>query len=422
MQYKFSDIGEKLSGHSGIAELMDDLGHALSQAGSDKIITMGGGNPAHIPRMQQLWRSRMREILEDEGCFDRAVGNYDPPAGNLRFREAVAGCLREKFDWKLGPENIAITCGGQTAFFFLFTLLAGQSSGQRRSILLPLCPEYIGYADQGLTQAALVARKPIVHELENNRFKYAIDFDNLELGPEIAAICVSRPTNPTGNVLTDDEVAHLAELAQGHGIPLIIDGAYGAPFPNAVFTEIKPVWNPGMILSLSLSKLGLPGTRPGSVVADEEIATRLTAMTGIIGLANPNLGQALVTPLLENGELIRHSQEVIQPYYREKSCQIQSLVEEEFGSSFPFGMHVSEGAFFLWLRFPELPVSSIELYKRLKQRGVLIVPGEYFFYGLDQAEDEWAHRRQCIRVTFSQPDRLMQRGIATLAESLRELH
>ena len=42
---------------------------------------------------------------------------------------------------------------------------------------------------------------------------------------------VSRPTNPTGNVLTDDEIRQLADLAKAHGIPLIIDNATAPPSP-----------------------------------------------------------------------------------------------------------------------------------------------------------------------------------------------
>ena len=59
-----------------------------------------------------------------------------------------------------------------------------------------------------------------------------------------------------------------------HGIPLIIDGAYGLPFPNILFSEARPHWNENTILVLSLSKLGLPGVRTGIVVAREEIVRR----------------------------------------------------------------------------------------------------------------------------------------------------
>ena len=40
--------------------------------------------------------------------------------------------------------------------------------------------------------------------------------------------------------MTDEEIGHLADLAAEHHIPLIIDNAYGAPFPNILFTDVKP--------------------------------------------------------------------------------------------------------------------------------------------------------------------------------------
>lgn len=427
MDIEPTQIGSSLSGPSGIVELMDDLGTALSGSAGRVMHMLGGGNPAHIPAMQAVWRERMREILGDEVYFDRMLANYDGPAGSPRFRSAMAAFLRNQYGWEVGPENIAVTNGGQTAFFFLFTMLAGQMpGGAARRVLMPLVPEYIGYADQGLTPTALVSQQPRIDLLEGHEFKYRIDFEAVAqtLDREnVGAICASRPTNPTGNVLTDDEVAHLARLASERQIPLLIDNAYGEPFPGAVFEPIAPVWNRDMVMTFSLSKLGLPGTRTGIVLADEPIIHRIRAMTGNIGLANNNIGQALVEPLLASGEIARLSREVIRPYYYEKSRVARQLLAEHFADDFPYRVHRSEGAFFLWLWLPELPIPTRQLYQRLKERGVLIVPGEYFFFGLDgQSEADCPHRRQCLRMTFSQSHDTVEQGIAIIAQELRELH
>ena len=66
-------------------------------------------------------------------------------------------------------------------------------------------------------------------------FKYSIDFKCLNIDENIGAICVSRPTNPSGNVLTNEEMEQLHDLAEANDIPLIIDNAYGAPFPKYYF-------------------------------------------------------------------------------------------------------------------------------------------------------------------------------------------
>jgi valine--pyruvate aminotransferase len=427
MPFTYSTLGERLTRHSGIVELMDDLGHALAEAGSRPVCMLGGGNPAHIPAVQEVWRRRLAEIAADPAECDRVLSNYDPPAGNLRFRESVAACLSREYGWPITAANVAVTCGGQSAFFYLFNLLAGDAPGGRRRVLLPLMPEYIGYADQGLSDATFTSCRPRIEHTGPHEFKYHVDFDAVAHhfasngANELAAICVTRPTNPSGNVLADDELTRLADLARQRGVPLIVDNAYGEPFPGAIFAPTRPIWDPGVILTFSLSKLGLPGVRTGIVVADEDIVRRLASLTAIVGLANTNLGQAIVRPLLDSGELLRLSREVIRPYYFEKSQLATALIRQEFGDSFPFAIHKSEGAFFLWLWLPELPVTSRELYKRLKARGVLVVSGEYFFYGLGD-QPPWPHATQCLRVSFTQPAEIVARGVALMADELRQIH
>lgn len=417
MSYEFSQFGCQLGCGSGIEELMDDLGNALAKGGPDTKM-LGGGQPALIPEMNAIWRRRLEEILAEHGEMEKAVCKYDGPRGNPKFLEALATLFRETFGWKVGPENLAITSGGQTAFFFLFNLLGGaMRDGRRKKILLPLVPEYIGYANQSVTGDMFRAVLPKIEKTGAHEFKYRVDFDKLEITEDIAAICVSRPTNPTGNVLTDAEIERLAKLAKQHNIPLIIDNAYGAPFPNIIFTEATPIWDENIILTLSMSKIGLPGTRTGIVVARKEVAAAVASMSAIVGLANPSIGQAIMQPLVESGEILRLSNEVVKPFYVEKSRLAQQWVHESFGGDFEYYIHRSEGALFLWLWFPGMPITSRELYERLKARGVLIISGHYFFIGLDDAE--WRHQHECLRMTFTMDEATVRDGIRIIGEEVR---
>ncbi len=419
MTPEYSKFGEQLCKGSGIEELMYDLGNALTTAGPD-VKMLGGGQPAHIPEVDALWRKRMEEIMADGQCFENMVGNYDPPQGNPHFITALAKMLRENFGWDVTEKNIAITSGGQTAFFFLFNSLAGRmGDGSRKKILLPLVPEYIGYANQSVGEDFFKAVKPIIEEVGDSQFKYRVDFDALEITDDIAAICVSRPTNPTGNVLTDNEMKRLADLAKQHDIPFIIDNAYGAPFPNIFFSDANPMWDEQVILTLSLSKIGLPGTRTGIVVANEAVASAVASMSAIIGLSNNNIGQTMMTPLVENGDILKLSNNIVKPYYVEKTKQAQGWVKEYFDESVPYRYHVSEGALFLWLWFKDMPVSSKVLYTKLKEREVLIVSGHYFFFGLDE---EWSHTDECIRVTYTMPEEKVRGGIEIIAEVVKEIY
>lgn len=416
MSDKFSNFGQRLCNGSGIGELMDDLGNALATGGPD-IRMLGGGQPAHIPEVNALWRKRLEEIMAVPGGVDKMLANYDPPRGNPLFLESVAKLFRDEFGWDITAKNVAITAGGQTAFFFLFNTLAGEfKNGSAKKILLPLVPEYIGYANQSVGSDIFRAVKPIIEKIGEHDFKYRVDFENLNVDDDIAAICVSRPTNPTGNVLTDEEISKLRALADEKGIPLIIDNAYGAPFPNIIFTEATPVWNENIVLTLSLSKIGLPGTRTGIVIASEEVAAAVSSMSAIVGLANGNVGQAIMQPLVESGEILKLSNDVVRPYYVEKSKQARAWVDECFDASLPYRVHLSEGALFLWLWFEDLPITTRELYERLKGRGVLIVSGHYFFFGL--GDTDWQHKNECIRMTFTMDERIVREGIQIIAEEV----
>lgn len=418
MSYQFSQFGQQLGCGSGIGELMDDLGHALASGGPD-LKMLGGGQPAHIPAINAVWRRRIEELLAEPGGLERSLTAYDPPDGNPHFRQAIASLFRETFGWQIGPENVAVTSGGQTAFYFLFNLLAGQMpDGSHRKILLPLVPEYIGYSNQGVGGNLFRAVTPRIENHGPHEFKYRVNFDDLEVTSDIAAICASRPTNPTGNVLTDDEVAHLSALAKQHGIPLILDNAYGAPFPGIIFADATPFWEPHVILTLSLSKIGLPGTRTGIVIGPPEIIRALGSMSAIAGLSNPNIGQQITLPLIKSGEILKLSRELVRPFY-EKKCQLaRAAAFEAFGDDIDWLMHRSEGALFLWLWFPKLSITCQELYERLKKREVLVIPGHHFFFGL--LDEDWPHRHECIRVSYAMDEALVRQGLKIIAEEVRK--
>ncbi len=411
---RYSRFGDKFARHCGILLLMDDLGNAL--AGGRDMIMLGGGNPSRIPQVETCLRQRMDSLLADGDAFERLVGNYAAPGGDRPFRQAVAELLRREFGWPVTEANIALTNGSQTAFFYLFNMFAGEyEDGTRRRILLPLTPEYIGYTDAGLSDDIFISYRPEIDHLDGRLFKYRVDFDALQLGDDIGAICVSRPTNPTGNVLTDDEIDRLHRMAKQADIPLIIDNAYGLPFPGILYKDVRPVWDEQIVFCFSLSKLGLPGARTGIVVAAEPIATAIAGANAILSLAPGNFGAFMALDLMRSGQVIPLSRDVIRPHYQRKAELALAAVREEL-ADLPYYVHDPEGAFFLWLWFDGLPITAQALYERLKQRGVLVVPGHYFFPGLP---DEWRHRDECIRINYAGDDDTVRQGIRIIAEEVR---
>ncbi len=410
----WSKFGDRYTRPTGALELMQDLGAAMD--GEHSTLLLGGGNPGSIPEVQAIFRRRLAEIAASDESFERLVGKYAHPQGERRFRRLLAELLVREYGWDLTVGNIVLTAGSQTGFFLLFNLLAGEfSDGSRRRILLPITPEYIGYTDVGLGEDHFVAQLPIIRELPDNFFKYHVNFDDLKVTGDIAAICVSRPTNPTGNVITDTELRKLDRMARAADVPLIVDSAYGLPFPRIVFTESTPLWNDNVILCMSLSKLGLPGVRTGIIIANEEIIAALTRMIAVLSLAVGSVGPVLLEQFLASGEILSLSQKLITPFYRSKALAACQLLQAQL-DGIPYKIHTPEGAFFLWLWLPGLPIRSAALYERLKNSGVLVISGHHFFPGVTES---WRHRDECLRISFAQDDDIVEKGIGILAAEIK---
>lgn len=414
-----SAFGKKFGGDAGITTLMDDISSALS-SGRDTIM-MGGGNPANIPEIEAIMRQRLKSLANDPASARQLLGSYDPPQGNVQLIDALAHLFSKKLGWPITRHNIALTNGSQSAFFMLFNMLAGEfEDGTHKQIQLPMAPEYIGYADAGIAGDLFTAAHPTIDQLELRQFKYRVQFDHLNVGSSTGAICVSRPTNPTGNVITDEEVEQLDALAQANKVALIIDGAYGLPFPGLIYTPATPFWNDNTIVCLSLSKFGLPGVRTGIVIANEEIIQNLKGMNAIINLASGSFGAALTTDLIKSGEIIDLSQKVIRPAYEAQLAFAQKTLHGLMDPAIPYAMHKPEGTMFLWLWFKGMPISSQALYERLKNRGVIVVSGHHFFVGIT---DDWQHQHECIRINYAaQSPQLIAQGMLVIAEEVRKAY
>ena len=141
---QFSLFGEKFTKKTGILQLMDDLGNALA---SDRPINMlGGGNPARIAQVDEVYQKTLQDIVQS-GAAVESVGNYSTPQGDAKLITALVTFFNQEYGWNITSDNIALTNGSQNAFFYLFNLFGGRFADGNKSILFPLAPEYVGYAD-----------------------------------------------------------------------------------------------------------------------------------------------------------------------------------------------------------------------------------------------------------------------------------
>lgn len=408
--------GEKIAGPSAIVDLMEDLGAALNN--NPDLLFLGGGNPAQIPAVQAMFNHHWQALGEDLAAVNKVCGVYQSPQGDEQLLAQLLSLFKQQ-GLDIAANNLAIISGSQNALFLLFNLLAGQDgSGQLRKILLPMVPEYLGYADQSLAAESFISCLPAVVVTAPHRFSYQLNFAALDkITANLGVLCVSSPTNPSGNVLSLEELLQLNAWAKARQIPLIIDRAYGSPFPALEYAPQPLFYDDNTIQVWSLSKLGLPGLRTAVVVARPDMIALLVKANTILNLANNNPGPALMERLIRSGDLTTITQNLLPDFYRQQRDTLVHLLDEAL-AGLNYFICEPKGAFFIWLWLPDLPISSRELYELLKQQGLLVMAGEGFFF---EWQHTWPHARQCLRLTYCQDKAVLAQAVAILAAQVRAL-
>ncbi|MFN6488256.1 MULTISPECIES: valine--pyruvate transaminase [unclassified Nostoc] len=420
MNPALTQIGAQMSNLTGVRAIMKDIIETLRAGAGKQFINLSAGNPLILPEVEQLWRDCTAQLLASPE-YGEVVCRYGSSQGYAPLVEAIANDFNKRYGLNLSDRNILITPGSQTLYFYAVNSYGGYTpSGELKQIVLPLSPDYTGYGGLSLVPKALTAYKPTLDIDEAaHRFKYRPDFSQLSITENTGCILFSRPCNPTGNVLTEDEVKKIAALAAPYNLPVLIDSAYAPPFPALNFTEMTPVFGDNILHCMSLSKAGLPGERVGIAIGDEKWIEVLECFQANIGLHSSRYGQAIAALAINSGALVEISHTVIRPFYQNKFTVLETSLEQAMPKDLPWYLHRGEGAIFAWLWLQDLPMSDWEFYQLVKQVGLIIVPGSTFFPGL---EEEWAHKHQCFRISLTGSDEEIATAMQRLAKVAEEVY
>ncbi len=424
MNPALTQFGSQMSNLTGVRAIMKDIIETLRASGGQEFINLSAGNPVILPEVEQLWRHCTTELLASSE-YGEVVCRYGSSQGYQPLVQAVVEDFNQRYSLNLSDRNVLITPGSQALYFFAANAFGGYTlDGQLKQIVLPLSPEYTGYGGVSLVSEALVAYKPTLDVgPEAHRFKYRPDFSQMEIGENTGCVIFSRPCNPTGNVLTDEEVRKIAALAAPHDVPVLIDSAYGPPFPSLNFTEMTPLIGcslsptaapaSNVLHCMSLSKAGLPGERIGIAIGSEPLIQVLEAFQTNTCIHSSRYGQAIAAQAIQSGALAEISVQTIRPYYQAKFSVVEATLDQAMPQDLPWFLHRGEGAIFAWLWLQDLPVTDWQFYQALKQVGVIVVPGSSFFPGL---RGDWPHKHQCLRISLTASDAEIEIGMRRLAK------
>ncbi|CEJ45692.1 valine--pyruvate transaminase [Umezakia ovalisporum] len=420
MNPALTQIGAQMSNLTGVRAIMKDIIETLQAGVGQEFMNLSAGNPLILPEVEQLWRHCTAELLASSE-YGEVVCRYGSSQGYAPLIEALANDFNKRYGLNLKSSNILITPGSQSLYFYAANAFGGfTNNGELKEIVLPLSPDYTGYGGVCLVPQALKAYKPTLDiDAAAHRFKYRPDFSQLSITENTGCVIFSRPCNPTGNVLSDDEVRKIAALATPYNVPVLIDSAYAPPFPALNFTEMTPVFGENILHCMSLSKVGLPGERIGVAIGDESMIQVLECFQTNLCIHPSRYGQAIAAIAINSGALAHIAAEVIRPFYQQKFAVLENTLDAAMPKDLPWFLHRGEGAIFAWLWLQDLPITDWELYQKLKQVGVIVVPGSTFFPGL---REEWHHKHQCLRISLTGTDEEIVKGMKRLAQVTEQVY
>ncbi|MGB5960900.1 MAG: valine--pyruvate transaminase [Coleofasciculaceae cyanobacterium] len=420
MKPALTQFGNQMSNLTGVRAIMKDIVETLRAGQGQEFINLSAGNPVILPEVEQLWRDCTAQLL-DSPQYGEVVCRYGSSQGYDPLINVIANDFNQRYNLNLTERHILITPGSQSIYFYAANAFAGYTkSGALKQVVLPLSPEYTGYGGVSLIPEAVVAYKPSL-EIDGSahRFKYRPDFSQLSINQDTGCVIFSRPCNPTGNVLTNQEVQKIADLAAPFDVPVLIDSAYAPPFPALNFTEMTPLFGENILHCMSLSKAGLPGERVGIVIGDPQLVGVLESFQTNMCIHSPRYGQAIAAIAIASGALADIATRVIRPYYQHKFEVIENTLDQLMPQDLPWFLHRGEGAIFAWLWLRDLPITDWELYQELKQVGVIVVPGSSFFPGL---REDWSHKHECLRISLTATDAEIETGMQRLAKLVQQVY
>ncbi|MFZ2487512.1 MAG: pyridoxal phosphate-dependent aminotransferase [Anaerolineae bacterium] len=199
--------------------------------------------------------------------------HYTPAAGILPLRQSIANEVARTRGIPVQPEQVVVVPGGKPIMFYV--MLAMCESGDEVIYPNPGFPIY-----ESMINFAGAKAVPIPLRMEND---FGLDVDELKslVNDRTRLIILNSPANPTGGVLTAEQLAQVAELAMARGIPVLSDEIYGRILYEGEFASIASV--PGMadqtiILDGYSKTYAMTGWRMGYGVMPAELARYITKL------------------------------------------------------------------------------------------------------------------------------------------------
>lgn len=414
-----SKVWIKLSELSWVRKIMNDITNTIKQSGWQKLINMSAWNPLVLDELINLWEKHTKKLIESKE-FWTVIWRYGSTKWYEWLLKVFPKFFKDNFCKDITDENILVTCWTQALYFYVINAYAWiMEDWTRKKIFLPQCPDYTGYVWMAIDEDMFVSSLQKTEKTWKHQFKYILDTSKFPNKEEVWAILLSRPCNPTWNVISDEEMEKIYDYVKWTDIPVFIDSAYAPPIPNLCFTEINTKLNENVIYCMSFSKAWIPWERVWVAIWEKKYLKPIEAFEANAAIMSSRFWQALVASALKSWELLELAKNVINPYYKKKFELINKKLNEFMPDDISWYVHESKWSMFTYLWFENLPISDDELYEILKKERILFVPWNPFFTWVDKSIK---HTKECMRLSITVPDEDIIEAIKVLSKVIKDVY
>jgi aspartate/methionine/tyrosine aminotransferase len=317
---------------------------------------------------------------------------YTSTAGDPALRAAIAGRYP---GFGSGAASVVVTIGSQEAVFASALTLVDAGD----EILVP-DPGYPAYP----VVARLIGADPVAYPLRPER-SFRLDPADVasRLTPRTRLVIVCSPSNPTGAMDREEDLAAVADLLAERGIPWLSDEIYGGFAYDRALPSLSAFMPLGGLVVSGLSKdLSMTGWRIGWVVGPEAIIARVTAAHQYVVTCASSISQAAaLAAFSDDAESDRRA-------YRDVFRLRRALMADELRRIPGLPVTVPDGAFYFFVDVRTFG-DSLEIARRLlEEQRVIVIPGEAFGPG----------GAGFLRVSYAADDDDIRRGVRALGEVL----
>ncbi len=337
-----------------------------------------------------------------EACkkaVDDNYTHYSPPAGFKKLRQAIAEYVTKERGFQVAPEEVIVTTGGKPIMYYALTLFAERGD----EVLYPN-PGYPVYESVINFNGAKAIPYPL-RESENFSFKKDV-FKSL-ITPRTKMIIINSPANPTGGILSKDDLETIAGIAIKNDLIVLSDEIYSRILYKGEFISLASL--PGMkertIILDGLSKTyAMTGWRLGWGIMNKDIAKAMNKLNGNIISCAPTMGQMAAV------EALKGSQGPVDEMVSEFKVRRELLVNGL--NKIPgFKCLLPEGAFYAFPNIKGTKKNSKELAEYLLyEAGVALLPGNAFGkYGEGYLRISYANSRENLEKAVAQIDKAISK-------------